>query len=257
MRKSFVFLLICLSTSLYAERKPKVLLFGYRRDVDPVYLQLFIPHGIECRIVRKWVPASEYEKYSVVYVAGPLKWMKDVKKHDMWTGSQSEIKAIEKFLSDGGVLILSNYGITKLGDLQKKESKLAKIIGFAGIKSYKGTEVSGVKVVATGKMYKWNSSIYKIVADSLSNAKSVANVVGVDGKEIGAFATMNRFGKGYVFWFSTPYMSVFEDCLKNNAKLDVARAYGDIIMDAIKKGNIKIKPLLNEKWSLNPLGDSK
>lgn len=217
------FCLCCCTLNLLAADKAQVRLTGYQPDVNAVNREILAPAGLAADASTPWVAPEEYRRFAVVYI-GEL--LKGLPAEALWSG-EKEINAVREYVGNGGIVILSGGAVNGLAGEGRNLEKIRELTGFAGTARLNREKCEGFKFVSTGQLLSWQP-----VANDIAVKPASAEILGVfvaDGKEYPA-ATVNRIGKGKVFWISPLFGRLRDYYRKNNKSLGSADDEGRFIL---------------------------
>lgn len=225
MKKILLFILLAeLLTAAAAEKKPALLL-GHHYDSISVKKNILLPAGITAKIEPKWIKVQDYSQYAVVYYGSMNKSLKIAK----WE-SPEDIAALKKYVSDGGILIITEGSLYNLCGTKRSQEKLKEILGFRYMSALKVQSYQFVAFTAEGeelmkraglKKNRWHW-VNSCQPGSITTAKVLAQYVG-EGVEPKPAILVNSIGKGKVYTVPMNYFTTIRHIKSMGAADDQGR----------------------------------
>lgn len=202
-------LLVGIVSAAATEKKP-VLLLGQSYDSNPVKKNILLPAGINSRVEQKWVKPADYGRYAAVYYGLANKSQKEAR----WE-SPEDIANLKKYVSEGGILIVTGGALYNLTGKGRSLAKLQDILGFGysynlNVKEYQSVvftpEGAELMKQAGLKKDRWNW-VNSCLPGNITTAKVLAQYVGEGVKPMPAIL-VNTVGKGKVYTVTMSYFGL-------------------------------------------------
>ena len=247
-----------------------VAVLGYVYPLRMTLQKVLIPANVQYEKKVVWVPPQEYNKYSVIFIDGRLKsqFTKGV-RDGLWKSPEDK-KAVEDYLSSGGVIILTSLAFYKLGN------PIPPMVGFS---LYEGL-VDAKKPLLTRVVDKTSPVTSFLKKDSYrllpsvrvgkldAGTKVLMEYVDEKGRK-GPLVTERRIGKGALYWFSSTLQGMRSKEKKTPLNTDEkgrvlltdeqknTEIYRQMLIKAVLSGKPAKNSVENECWSIKPLGKEK
>ena len=234
-----------------AVRKPAAYISDHRKSASwynsNIWKQyVFSPGEINALEISGWLEPRDFSKYSaVIFMAG------DIKSSNATPWSDADVKVVEDYIRNGGVLILADDSALWLSGNSSNTGRLKNLLGANGFDSKKSNvpvkvnDAEGIASPLKGVSGSWYAGSFSLTGITAA----VPLVSSADGKKI--FASVNRLGNGKVFFFGNDLFTLFK---KIQAPSIDPVLYSKMLTNAVLAANPQLSTLKKEKWENIPMG---
>ena len=196
--------------------------------------------------VGGWLKPQDFSKYSaVIFMAG------DIKSSNAVPWSDADVKVVEDYIRNGGVLILADDSALWLSGNNSNTGRLKNLLGANGFDSKKSNvpvkvnETDGIASPLKGVPGGWYAGSFSLTGITAA----VPLISSADGKKV--FASVNKLGNGKVFFFGNDLFALFKKI--QTPSIDPV-LYSKMLTNAVLAANPQLSTLKKEKWESIPLG---
>ncbi len=196
--------------------------------------------------VDGWLKPQDFNKYSaVIFMAG------DIKSSNAVPWSDDDVKVVENYIRNGGILILADDSALWLSGNNSNAGRLKNLLGANGFDSKKSSvpvkvnDADGVASPLKSVSSNWYAGSFSLTGITTA----VPLVSSADSKKI--FASVNKLGNGKVFFFGNDLFTLFK---KNQTPSIDPVLYSKMLTNAVLAANPQLSTLKKEKWESIPLG---